>query len=243
MFLVFASIVFVFVKTLVFDSPVNDHALQQSLIAASVGVTVVCLIAWLLDLLQILELREGWGKLLWSVLVVSVLGNSALVYKRFATGVDTVSAVCVRPLVDLQKILDVQKEVPVSIRVNTNYSREENMVFFVSLRNLQKDQNGDYNIDLRYAIEDLVHGNSDFFDYHISGNAEKMKNDPERIKRFVIFQKIAPECVSDSTLEPAQSMKFNLHDFPSGAYTLRVSVYDNVGHNFTVVDLPVRIVD
>src|SRR5579864_4256625 len=98
-FLVIAAIVFVLVKTLVFDRPLNDRALQQALIAASVGVTVTCLIAWLLDVLQILELRSGWAKALWAVLVVSVLGNSALVYKRFAAQSETVSILCFRPLV------------------------------------------------------------------------------------------------------------------------------------------------
>ena len=147
-FLVIAAIVFVFVKTLVFDRPLNDRALQQSLIAASIGVTVVCLIAWLLDLLQILELRAGWGKLLWTVLIASVLGNSALIYKRFASGSSTVAVVCFRPLVSV-----VSAE-PYSLRPNAVYKRSDSFAFFVSIRDLQKDSNGDDSIDFRYAFED-----------------------------------------------------------------------------------------
>ena len=102
--------------------------MQQSLIAASVGVTVVCLIAWLLDLLQILELRAGWGNLLWSVLIASVLGNSALIYRRFSTKSNTVEIVCLRPLVTVA----VGK--PHILRSNSVYSRLDSFAFFVFLR-------------------------------------------------------------------------------------------------------------
>jgi len=81
LFVIIATIVFVFVKALVFDQPINDQALRQALLAASVGVTLSCLIAWVLDLLRIIQLKSGWCKLLRTVLVASILGSSAADYR------------------------------------------------------------------------------------------------------------------------------------------------------------------
>jgi hypothetical protein len=240
-FLVITAVVFVFVKTLVFDRPLNDRALQQSLVAASVGVTVVCLIAWLLDLLQILELRAGWGKFLWTVLVASVLGNSALVYKRFATQANTVAIACLRPLATDTGADPMQH--PYALRANTVYRRGEPFAFFVSLRDLQKDQSGDYSIDFRYAFEDHARGKSAFHEFHFAGNAEKLKTAPARQKRKDEYRAIAPECIDDNTVQAAQAMTFSLQDFPPGVYVLRTTVYDKVSASFAVADLPVQVVE
>jgi len=236
-FVVIAAIVFVFVRTLVFDRPLNDRALQQALVAASVGVTVVCLIAWLLDLLKILELRAGWGRFLWSVLIASVLGNSALIYKRFATGAEAISVACLRPLVT------VAENVPHALRGNTIYRRSDSFAFFISLRNLQKDQNGEYAIDFRYALEDRQNNRSQFLEHHFSGNAEKLKSDPQRRKRLNEYRAIAPECVDGDTVQSAQAMTFAIKDIGSGTHALRVSVYDRVSSTFALADLAVQIVD
>jgi hypothetical protein len=235
-FLVFAAIIFVFIKTLVFDSPINDRSLRQSIVAAGVGVTVLCLMVWLLNVLKILELREGWSKLLWSVLIVSVLGNSVVVYKDFVGEKSpSMSVTCIRPIKTVELSGDL------SLRTNTNYTKDDSMAFFLSVKDLQADRDGNYHVDLRYSLEDPVRQRTDFLTYDFSGNASKMRENSVVSARLAKYKRTLPDCVSDNALYFAQKMTFDLHDFPAGFYVVRTTAHDKVGGSFYVADLPIRL--
>ena len=234
-FLVIASVVFVFVKTLVFNATISERALQQSLIAASVGVSVVCLIAWMLDLLKVVDLRAGLAKLLWTVLIASILSSSALIYKRFAVEQTKVAIACLRPLISFSM------DRPPSLRLNKNYQRGEPIVFFVSLRNLQESENGDFSLTLRYELEDRTRRRSVFIQHHFSGNAEKINGDPSRQKMRQAYLTIAPECVGRDILRISEDISFMDYDFQPGAYYLRVTAFDEVNSSFAIENMDVLL--
>jgi hypothetical protein len=238
LFLIIATIVFVFVKTLVFDQPINDQALKQALVAASVGVTLSCLIAWVLDLLQVIELRPGWSKLLWGVLVTSILGSSALAYKQFVQA-DAMNVACVRAVgIDdsTGKFTD-----PIAI-INQEIQRKGGVSgFIVVLRNVHTDPNGDYSLDIRWEFDDG--GNAAFRQVAFSGNAKKLWADPVRLKRVEQYKKVMPECIDKNMVEMLVRSNLQPTDQRNGTHQLNVIVYDNTTGRFARTTLPTTIVE
>jgi hypothetical protein len=238
LFLIIATIVFVFVKTLVFDQPINDQALKQALVAASVGVTLSCLIAWVLDLLQIIELRPGWSKLLWGVLGTSILGSSALAYKQFVQ-VDAMNVACVRAVAieeSTGKFTD-----PMAIINQESHKKGGVFGFIVALRNVHTDPNGDYSLDIRWEFDDGV--NAAFKQSAYSGNAKKLRADPVRRKRFEQYKKVMPECVDENMVEVLVRSNLQPTDQRTGTHQLNIEVYDNATGRFARATLPTTIVE
>lgn len=238
LFVIIATIVFVFVKTLVFDQPINDQALKQALTAASVGVTLSCLIAWVLDLLQVIDLRPGWSKLLWTVLVTSILTSSALAYKQFATQTNGMTIACVRPVAVDESTGKLQD--PVVIMNQERHKKGGIFAFIVTLRNLQTDQNGDYNVDLHYEFTDAT-GTSAFQQVSYAGNAKRLAADPARRKRLASYKQVMPDCVDEKMIEMLVRSSLQPTDQLSGTHELNVIVYDNAGKGFARTTLPVTI--
>src|ERR1700722_7193358 len=227
LFVIIATIVFVFVKTLVFDQPINDQALKQALVAASVGVTLSCLIAWVLDLLQIIELRPGWSKLIWGVLVKSILGSSALAYKQFVQA-DVMNVACVRAVAieeSTGKFID-----PLAIINQEIHRKGAAFGFIVTLRNVHTDSNGDYSLDIRWEFDDGI--SASFRESGYSANAKKLRADPARRKRVEQYKKIIPECVDDNMLEALVRTNLQPTDQKTGPHQLNIIVYDNATGRF-----------
>jgi len=237
-FAVFLAIVIVLFRTLVFDRPLDSQALVQALIAAGVGVTVTCLLIWVLDLLQLVELRAGWAKLLWGVLIASVLGNSALVYGRWATQPKPVSIKCLRPLVSDP---DTKIKHPYAIRSNTIYARGDLLAMVGTLDNAKTDNNGDFSVDLRFSIEDRGRMISVFSDYHFAGNRERIRTDPAKRKTLEELKSASPECVGTDTLAVAEAMRLLLKGFPAGGYVLRATAYDRVNSSFSTEEFSFQL--
>jgi hypothetical protein len=237
LFLIIATIVFVFVKTLVFDQPINDQALKQALVAASVGVTLSCLIAWVLDLLQVIELRSGWSKLLWGVLVASILGSSALAYKQFVQA-DAMSVACIRAVSidESGKFAD-----PIAIINQEIHKKGGVFGFIVTLRNVHTDPNGDYAFDIRWEFDEGV--NAAFRDSAYSGNAKKLRADPVRRKRLEQYKKVLPECVDENMVEVLVRSNLQPTDQRSGTHQLNVMVYDSATGRFARTTLPTTITE
>jgi hypothetical protein len=237
-FLILATIVFVFVKTLIFDQPINDQALRQALIAASVGVTLICLIAWVLDLLQVIDLQPGWSKALWTALIASILGSSALVYRQFSMQTNAVTIACVRPVA--MDASNGQWIHPITAKNNEAHKRGVVFGFLAGVRNLQTDANGNYNLDLRYEFEGRANRAS-FADTPYSGNAEKMKSDPEHRKRIAEYMKAMPDCIDKNMVALLVRTDLAPTDQGEGVYNLDVVVFDNVGQTFARKELPMTI--
>jgi len=238
LFLIITTIVFVFVRTLIFDQPINDQALRQALVAACVGVTLSCLIAWVLDLLRVIELRAGWSKLLWGVLVTSILGSSALAYKQFAQA-DTMNVACVRPVAiddSTGKFAD-----PIAVINQESYKRGKVFGFIVTLRNVHTDLNGDYSLGIRWEFDDGT--NAAFGESPYSGNAKRLRADPERLKRVEQYKKIIPECIDGDTVEVLVRTTLQPVDQRNGAHQLDVVIYDNATGRFARTMLPSMIVE
>lgn len=236
-FLIIAAIVFVVVKTLVFNSPVQQKALEQALMAAGIGVTVVCLIAWVMDLLGLARLNSTAAKLLWSVLIASILGNSAVIYKRQAQDTPRVGIACVVPLVSFKA------DEPLVRRLDTNYKREDSIAFFFSVTGLLEDENGSYSAALRFSFEDPKEGRAVFLEHAFSGNAQKFHTDPARQALRNTFKAIAPECIPEGSIQSAQSMRFALSSFPAGVYPLNVTIVDRNGSTVATSPLRVQLLD
>jgi hypothetical protein len=242
LFLIIAAIVFVFLKTLVFDQPINDHALRQALVAASAGVTIICLIAWVLHLLQITELRPGWAKVLWTVLVSSTLGNSVLVYKQFATEkIDALRVVCVRP-VSIDQSTGRFSD-PVSVTNDEGHKRGGAFGFLLAVRNLQVDPNGDRSFNLRWEYDDdrtAVFGEGSY-----SGNAKKLAKDPAARKKIEAYKKAAPDCISGEEDEVQLLVRSNIQptDPRNGSHQLNITVYDNVAKTFALATLATKLIE
>jgi hypothetical protein len=238
LFLIIATIVFVFVKTLVFDQPINDQALKQALVAASVGVTLSCLIAWVLDLLQVIELRPGWSKLLWGVLVTSILASSAMVYKQFVQA-DAMDVACVRPVAideSSGKFTD-----PIAIINQERHKKGGVFGFVVTLRNVPTDPNGDYSMDIRWEFDEG--NNAAFGESAYSGNAKKLRADPARLKRLEQYKTAMPECVEADMVELLVRSNLQPTDGRDGAHQLNITVYDNATGRFARTTLPTTIIE
>jgi hypothetical protein len=238
LFLIIATIVFVFVKTLVFDQPINNQALKQALLAASVGVTLSCLIAWVLDLLQVIELRAGWGRLLWSVLIVSILTSSAVAYKQFATQTVTASVACVWPIsVDqsTHKIID-----PLTVKSQEVHKRGEAFAFLLAVRDLQADSNGDNHFDVRWEFDD-VNNKAAFTQTSHTYNRERARTDSAALKRLENYKRVAPNCVDRGFVDVMVLTNLSPTDSRNGSFELNIVIYDNVGKSFARVPLPITL--
>jgi hypothetical protein len=238
LFAILATIVFVFVRTLVFDQPINDQALKQALVAASVGITLSCLIAWVLDLLQIIDLQPGWSKLLWSVLIASILGSSALVYRQFSSATNVLTITCARPVtMDASSGRWIH---PITAMNTEVHKRGAFFGFLVGVRSLQIDATGSYNLNLRYEFVDRS-GKTSFSDTPYSGNAQKMGSDAEHRKRMAEYTQAMPDCMDKNMV--ALLVRTNLApiDPREGIYQLDVIVYDNVGRSFARKEIPMTI--
>jgi hypothetical protein len=239
-FAIIGAIVFVVVKTMVFNSTIQQQALEQALMAAGIGVTVVCLIAWAMDLLGLTDLKPGWAKLLWGVLIASILANAALLFKRMTSeAAPHVEVACIAPLVV------VKTDQPFAKRYDTNYKRGDSIAFFISMTNLAVDSSGAYSVDLRFSLEDPQYGRAQFLESHFAGNAEKLLTDPGRAKRREEYKAIAPECVPSGSVQSAQSMRFDTSSFPAGpgTYPLVVTVVDLNASTVSSKSLRVSFID
>jgi hypothetical protein len=240
LFLIIATVVFVFVKTLVFDQPLNNQALRQALVAASVGVTLSCLIAWVLDLLQVVDLRAGWSKLLWAVLVASILGTSAIAYKAAITQPETnpLSVACVRPVaVDENTGKWIE---PIALRTDASYKRGGYFGFLLVLRSLQTDPHGDSSFDVHYEFDDPS-GKAAFMQAPYTGNASKLRADPAVLKKIDEYKRAAPDCITETDREVLVRSNLQPADGQVGPHELNIVVYDNVGGTFARATLPTRM--
>ena len=235
LFLIFATIVFVFVKTLVFDQPIRDQSLKQALIAASVGVTVSCLISWMLDLLQIIELRPGWTKLLWTVLVASILSTSALAYKDVFTtteSIEPLEVACIRP-VEMNASPSTNAWVrPITTLTEGSYKRGDAFGFLLILRNVRRDQNGDANLLIRY---EYTQGsmNATYLEYSYKGNLTGRGSNATHKALLEEVKRTAADCADGQNLTPLLVGSVLQPPEPGpGQHQLDVFVYDNVDRTF-----------
>jgi hypothetical protein len=242
-FLVIAAVVFVLLRTLIFDRPLSASALQQALIAAGVGVTVSCLIVWLLNLLQIIPIQEGWSKLLWGVLVVSVLGNSALVYKRFSEEPHSVNAIKISCLRTLEVDDGPAVKHPYSIKTNMGYHPGEKLSYFVAFSDFMLSSDGHFDVEFRTSIEDVVRNRTIFWDDSFKANLEKIKADPVRKQRTEEYLKVAPECVGQNQIQAAFIYKLPTAGLPSGKYLVRSTIKDRITGAIAADTLSIEIQD
>ena len=240
-FLVIGAVVFVLLRTLIFDRPLSSSALQQALIAAGVGVTISCLIVWLLNLLQIVPIQEGWSKLLWGVLVVSVLGNSALVYKRFSEeshGVKALKIVCLRTL----EVGDGPAvKHPYSIKTSMGHLAGQKLSYFAAFSDYSLNSDGHFDIEFRTSIEDVVHNKTIFWDDSFKANLEKVKADPIRKQRTEEYRNVAPECVGPNVLQAAFIYQLPTEGLQQGKYLIRATIRDRISTAIAADTLPIEI--
>lgn len=238
-FSVIGAVVFVFVKSLVFNEVIQDLALQQSVISASVGVTVVCLIAWILNLLGFVRLRDGWAKLLWVVLISSILGNSAIIYKKWVSRSDVVvKTLCLRPLAE-----KLDKEEAPELRLNTTFKRGERIPYLLSLKDVSVDESGAMNAVMRSSLEKEGDRTAVFHDDPLAGNVKAIRENAIARMRHDQFRSLAPECVPEGALAIGFLKSFRTDNFSSGSYKLKVTVFDYRSNSFATIVLPVDIVE
>jgi len=239
-FVVIVAIVFVLVRALVFDRPLNDAALQQALIAAGVGVTVTCLIVWLLNLLNILSIQEGWGKLLWSVLIASILGNSALVYKRISAPVATLAQLrvdCVRALVVGD---EAAVHHPYALQGGMTYQAGERLSYFVAFSGFAMNDAGEFDLEFRTSAENTLKKSTNYWDDAFKGNYAKLLLDPKRVERTQEYRKVAPECVGNKILQAAFIYRLPT-DLAAGSYLLRSTIRDKVSGAMVSDTMPFEV--
>lgn len=224
-FLVIAAIVFVIIKALVLDQPLNPQALQQALIAACIGVTVSCLIVWLLNLLKIVSIQEGWGKLLWGILIASVLGNSAVIYKRFSLeerSAAPLRLVCMRTLVAGES---EEIKHPYALKIGLGYKPGDYLSYFASFTDFAENSSGEFSVEFRTSVENVSRRSTTYWDESYKANFKKMAADPARIKRTQEYSQVAPECVGKKIIQAAFSYKLP-EDLAPGHYSLRITMRD-----------------
>jgi hypothetical protein len=232
LFLIFATIVFVFAKTLVFDQPISDESVKQALIAASVGVTVSCLISWMLDLLQIIELRPGWSKLLWTVLVASILSTSALAYKAVFVTPDTLQIACIRPIAMNASPSTNDWIRPITAVTEEGYARGNAFGFILVLKNVKRDRNGTADLLVRYEYTE----GSTRAAYLEIGYKGSLKGGGSNSNNKILLdeaRKAAPDCAEGTNVTPMIiGSPLQPPDPGPGQHRLDVVVYDNVDQNF-----------
>lgn len=236
-FIIFGAVCFMFVKAL-FSG--NDRELQQSLIAAGIGVTISCLMVWLLDVLRILTLRQGWNKLLWTVLVASILGNAALAFKRWDSKAGRLTVSCLLPL---EADANGNLIKPFSLREDSRFARGEAIVFMAALRGAQINADGDYSVEVHASLEDEGHGYARFARSKWSASKRKFQSSNARAELRSLFEKLAPECISDDTVVFAPFLKGATgSEMSFGLHRYRVTFFDLTAGTYATSDAQISLV-
>jgi len=237
-FTVIGAVVFVFVKTLVFNKTIQSLALQQSVISASVGITVVCIIAWMLNLLGFVRLRDGWAKLLWVVLISSILGNSAIIYKKWVTHGDVaVRALCLRPLEELGK------DEPPKLRANATFRRGERIPYLLTIDNISTNDDGFAVATLHSSLEKAEDRTAVFHNDPLKSKLDSLHENPVVVKRHKQYRDIAPDCVPENALAIGFLKSFQTDKFVPGTYALKVTIFDLNNSSYATAELPIYIIE